>query len=447
MPRTAGFSLIELLVAMVIGLVVTLAVTSVLIRSEGSKRSSTSVNEINQTGAYTAFVLDRVIRSAGSGFSQRWSEVYGCLLDVTKVVVPPATPPLPTGAVLPIPATIAASSAFRSLTASPLPIRLAPLIIGKDLANTTGTGGEVRGDVLLVMAGSAGVGESPQPVNPTGVTNSRVVLTNTVGYRTDDLVLLADTSIASCMMQQVKFTSDPPAGTVPPGSPSGPGGSTDGELPFGNPAASDGYYKAAGNTGVNLTTYGSTGSTVALQMGSATTNRPQFFAYAVGENRTLYSYDLLNPLPSGGVDNRPDTAIADNVVEMRAVYGLDTTSPPDGIIDEWRPATGNFAASALTNGTAASRSRLRQIIAVRVGLILRTSLQERSAATTASGPMAQETFQQPTTASLTLFEGLTDVNGGSLSYTRSVTGGDALYRYRPVDITIPLRNVQLAPQL
>jgi len=419
--RTAGFSLIELLVAMAIGLVVTLAVTSVLIRSEGSKRSSTSVNEINQTGAYTAFVLDRVIRSAGSGFSQRWSEVYGCLLDVSKAG----------SAVLPVPATIAASSAFRSITASPtpLPVRLAPLIIGKDLANTTGTGAEVRGDVLLVMAGSAGVGESPQQVNAGSVSVAtsppQLLLQNTLGYATNDLVLLSDTGVsAGCMMQQVGTHAATDYGQV-------------------LPLAGD-YYKANG-TNVALTNFG--GSTIALQMGSSTTNRPQFFAYSVGENRTLFSYDLLNPLPTGGVDNRPDVAIADNVVEMRAVYGLDTTSPPDGIIDGWVPATGNFAASVLTNGSVNSRNLLRQIIAVRVGLILRTSLQERAAATIASGATAQETFQQPSTASLTLFEGLTDINGGSLSYTRSVTGGDALYRYRPVDVTIPLRNVQLAPQL
>lgn len=423
--RAAGFSLIELLVAMVIGLVVTLAVTSVLIRSEGSKRSSTSVNEINQTGAYTAFVLDRVIRSAGSGFSQRWSDVYGCLLDVSKA----------SNAVLPVSATIAAPSAFRNIKSSSttLPIRLAPLIIGRDLADTTGVGAEVRGDVLIVMAGSAGVGESPQPVNPGSVdvttTPPQLQLQNTLGYRTNDLVLLSDTGVAAgCMMQQVGTLAAASYGQV-------------------LPLAGD-YYRAAG-TNVALTSFGA--STIVMQLGSASTtqpNRPQFFAYAVGENRTLYSYDLLNPLPTGGVDNRPDVAIADNVVEMRAVYGLDTTSPPDGIINEWVRATGNFEASVLTNGSAASRNRLRQIIAVRVGLILRTSLQERSAAaaTSASGVTAQETFQQPSAASLTLFEGLTDSGGASLSYTRSVTGDDALYRYRPVDVTIPLRNVQLAPQ-
>ena len=104
-PGMSGFSLIELMVAMVIGLVVTLAISSVLIRSEGSKRSSTSVNDLNQTGAYAAFVLDRAVRSAGSGFSQRWGEVYGCQLDVSQGAGPTR--------VLPMPAAIPASSACR----------------------------------------------------------------------------------------------------------------------------------------------------------------------------------------------------------------------------------------------------------------------------------------------------------------------------------------------
>ncbi|MBC8071238.1 MAG: PilW family protein [Deltaproteobacteria bacterium] len=422
--RAAGFSLIELLVAMAIGLVVTLAITSVLIRSEGSKRSSTSVNEINQTGAYTAFVLDRVIRSAGSGYSQRWNDVYGCLLDVSKSG----------SAVLPIPATISASSAFRNITASPTPLalRLAPVIIGEGLADTTGAGAQVRGDVLLVMAGTAGVGESPQSVSVNsinlGTTPPQLQLQNTLGYSTDDLILLSDKGVASgCMIQQVG-THDP---------------TTYGQaLPL-KGSVTDSYYQAVG-THVNLEDLDGDG--IALQLGNAVTNRPQFMAYAVGDNQTLFSYDLLNPLPTGGADNRPDTPIAEGVVEMRALYGLDTTNPPDGVLDEWHGPTGDFTAAELTAGTPTARNRLRQIIAIRVGMILRTSLQERSTATSASAVTAQETYLQPSPASVTLFEGLEDAGGTSLSYVRSVTGGDQLYRYRPVDVTIPLRNVQLAPQ-
>ena len=416
--RAPGFSLIELLVAMAIGLVVTLAITSVLIRSEGSKRSSTSLNDVNQTGAYAAFVLDRAIRSAGSGFSQRWNAVYGCRLDVSKGGA----------ALLPIPATIAASSAFTNITASPtpLPLRLVPVIIAKGMADASS---EVRGDVLVVMAGTAGVGELPQSVNPGSVdastTPPQLQLQNTLGYTTDDLLLLSDPGVAGgCMMQQVGTHA---AGTY------------GGVLPL----AGD-YFRATG-TNVNLTNFGAT--TIALQLGSAVDNRPQFFAYGVGDNRTLFSFDLLKPLPTGS-DNRPDTPIADGVVEMRAIYGLDTTNPPDGVLDSWiNPVAGSgYEASVLTDGSAASRAKLRQIVAVRVGLILRTALKERSAVTSASGAAAQETFSGANAASLTLFGGVTDAGGTSLSYTRSVSGGDLQYRYRPVEVVIPLRNVQMAPQ-
>ncbi|MBC8067527.1 MAG: PilW family protein [Deltaproteobacteria bacterium] len=286
--------------------------------------------------------------------------------------------------------------------------------------------------MLLVMAGTAGVGESPQSVNVNsinlGTTPPQLQLQNTLGYSTDDLILLSDKGVASgCMIQQVG-THDP---------------TTYGQVLPLKGSVTDSYYRAVG-THVNLEDLDGDGT--ALQLGNAVTNRPQFMAYAVGDNQTLFSYDLLNPLPTGGADNRPDTPIAEGVVEMRAVYGLDTTNPPDGVLDAWQPATGNFAASVLTDGTPTSRTRLRQIIAIRVGMILRTSLQERSTATSASAVTSQETYLQPSPATVTLFEGLEDAGGTSLSYERSVTGGDQLYRYRPVDVTIPLRNVQLAPQ-
>ena len=62
-----GFSLIELMVSMAIALVVTLAVFGVLVASEDRKRTSTALNDANQTGAYAAHLIDRSIRSAGSG--------------------------------------------------------------------------------------------------------------------------------------------------------------------------------------------------------------------------------------------------------------------------------------------------------------------------------------------------------------------------------------------
>jgi type IV pilus assembly protein PilW len=392
--NNAGFSLIELLVSMVIGLVVTLAITSVLIRTEGSKRSTTSVNDINQTGAFSTYVLDRAIRSAGSGFSQSWPTSFGCQVDVRQG----------TTQILPIPAAISASSAFAGVTTTTLATRLAPVIIGKGLADA---GVQVRGDVLMVMAGTAGAAETGTPSAPNAGTAS-IALSNTLNYRSTggDMVLLADPSNpAACMVEQVSST-------------------TASSLSLGGT-----YYtgtSVGSATGMSLGTLGAT--TVIMQLGKDVDNPPQFQLFGVGDNSTLVSMDLLKPI--AGV---PDVSLADGVVEMRALYGI-ANGPTYTTLDSWvDPATVGWTADVLTNGSATSRVKLRQIVAIRLGLILRTSLQERP-----------QDWQLPTGTTLTLFSDL----GTTLQQTRALssTNGDLNYRYRTVEVTIPLRNVLMAPQ-
>lgn len=395
-----GFSLIELLVSMVIALVVTLAITSVLLRTEGSKRSTTSVNDVNQTGAYTAFVLDRAIRNAGSGFSQSWSTVYGCRLSVSKGGA----------AVLPFPTAIDSKSAFASITAGSgsLPIRMAPVIIAKGFADTKSTPVQVRGDVLMVMGGTGGGGESQQAVQePIAAGATNVTLQNAMGYLSKDLFLLADTGVpGGCMVQQVGARA----------SRSAPGTAL--------PLAS--AYTAAGGSPVQLTDFGI--NTIALQLGSEV-NPPQLQLFGVGNNNTLFSMDLLAPVVSGMV---PDVPVADGIVEMRALYGIDNNPLlPDGKIDAWVEPEDAYAASALTDGSDESKKNLRKIVAIRIGLILRTSLQERSA-----------DYKLPDGTVLKLFGDLSQ----ALWQTRALSGTELNYRYRTVEVTIPLRNVLLAPQ-
>ena len=389
----AGLSLIELLVAMAIGLVLTLAITSVLIRSESSKRSSTSVNDINQSGAYAAYVLDRVVRSAGSGFSQDWKDTYGCLLNVSNSAT----------AVLPMPAAIPATSAFTKVTAAPvLPFRLAPLIIGKDRADVASPA-ETRGDVLIVMAGTAGLGESRQPVDEaaaTPVTAGLLSLRTALGYTVKDIVLLHDTSAAAnCAMDQIGTIPLVYAGTVP---------------------LSGTYHR-------DNSTYGS--DTFVRQIGRDGANPPEFKMYGVGPNGTLVSYDLLQSAPA-------DAQVSDGVVEMRALYGLDTDS--DGKLDTWTDATGVYEDKVLTDGSGASQLNLRRIIAVRIGLILRTALQEKAKATGANATVNVEGVDASSDESRTLFAG-TDV-----SAFKRVRPDQPGYRFRTVEFTIPLRNVLLA---
>jgi len=398
--RAGGFSLVELLVSMVIALVVTMAISSVLVRSEGSKRTTTSVNDVNETALYLSYMLDRTLRSAGSGFTQRWHDAYGCVIDAARNG----------NAIMPLPS--AAPAPFNTM---PLNVRLAPVMIAKGQADGSG---EVRGDVITVMAGTAGRGDMPQAVRTSSVVtaSSSLRVTNALSYANDDIVLLADPNVAGgCMMQQVAPTN----------------GVAGDQLTF----AAGTYSRNTGSV-VTLGSFGS--STTAIQLGSMPGNSPQMLMIGVGDNSTLTSFDLMRPT------NNPDlTPLADGVIEMRALYGVDTTTPLDNVLDTWiDPVAGSgYSMAELSNGTPAAQTSMRRIVAIRVGLILRTNLQERiTERYSGQYPAGTNPASLPSTT-LTLFSDLP----AAVRQTRTIVGADNLYRYRTLEFTVPLRNSLYAP--
>ena len=404
--RHGGFSLIELLVSMVIALVVTLAISSVMIRSEGGKRTTTSVNDVNQTALYLSYMLDRTIRNAGSGFSQRWKDAYGCVLDASKA-----------GAAI-MPAAAAWPSPFNNM---PQALRLAPVLVAKGLADG---GGQVRGDVITVMAGTSGNADMPQLVRPASVipgAPSTLRVTNTLGYDNSDLVLLADQGVgAGCMLQQVAPTN----------------GVNGDQLTF-----TGGDYSRNNGSVVNLGAFG--GSTYAFQIGTIPGNAPQFQMIAVGDNSTLTSLDLLRQGAVGTTPAATATPIADGVIEMRALYGIDTSAVPDNVIDAWiDPVAGSgYSFAELTAGTPAAQTSIRRIVAVKMGFILRTSTQERVNDRYYGQYAANFNPAGLPSTTITLFSDLP----AALRQTRTIVGADNLYRYRTVEFTVPLRNSLYAP--
>ena len=369
----AGFSLVELLVAIVIGLVLTLAITSVMTRSEGTKRTINSTNDANQNGAYISYVLDRALRSAGSGYAQRWREVFGCRINAS----------LDNAALLP--RTAALPAPFAGM---PQAFRLAPVVVTRGADS----------DVLAVMTGSGGFGENSLRVLPSSVSASELRLPNTLGISGNDLVLLAEDGVG-CMLQQVS---------------NGFVGAADQQLPL-----SGRFYSATG-TDVNLTAFGVAGDAYAISLGNAVANAPQFQLIGVGDNNTLVSYDILRM-------TEPDEAIpvAEGVVQLRALYGVDNDN--DGRQDAWvDPGAAPWDSASLLDGSVVARDNLRRIVAVRVGLIIRTSLVERT---------------NVSPASITLFSDL----GAALEQTRVLSADEQRIRHRAVEVTVPLRNILLLP--
>lgn len=409
-----GLTLIELLVALVVASILSLAVFAVLSISESRKRTTTSVNDANQAGNYALYAIDKWVRSAGSGFAQSGVPPpegsafagsvmsYGCRVFAARN----NTDILPRGAGNPPPAP------FNSVnTAGVGNFRLAPVLIAPG-QTTPGVSGQAS-DVLVVMSGAAGFGEAPIPsksfIDESGTVFSaanQLNLSSGVSLAVNDLVLIADqpggTDVGPCMIQQVSAVA---GGTI---------GLTNGT----------GYGKATIGSGVNsasVTAYST--SAVAMNIGNvAGGNAPSFVLIGVGDNNTLFTYDLLQ---TNGTAAQNLQAVADGVFELQALYGVDTNN--DGRVDSWQDpgdAASPYRLAELMAGTQAAARRIAQIKAVRIGLILRTSLPER---------------EQVAPASLTLFSDL----GAGLTYTRNLTAAERVFRYRVLESTIPLRNAML----
>ncbi|RYF57535.1 MAG: prepilin-type N-terminal cleavage/methylation domain-containing protein [Comamonadaceae bacterium] len=382
--RQHGLTLIELLVAMVIGLVVTLAVTSAITFGESTKRSTTATNDMGQSGAYAAYLIDRAVRSAGSGFTQSWDlGVFGCRLNAkrgTPVILPRAT-----SSAFPAP-----FANFLGGAANNGNLRVAPLLIDKARS-------EGGSDILVVMGGNGAAGDVPRPIISGGASADILRLDNTVQLRPNDIALVTQSGVDDCLIEQVASTfADAPGNEL---------------------VTLAGNYYTAGPTAAPLATLAASGSAYFTVLGNAAANNVQFQLFGVDTNRTLFSYDLLQ---GDGTDTAK--ALADGVMEMHALYGLDTNN--DGKFDEWKApdATGYDIATML-----ASRDKMKQVVAVRVGLVLRSALLEKE------------------DVSATIPEMFTGTGTGNVRAAVALTSDDRRYRYRVVEFTIPLRNVLLLP--
>lgn len=383
-----GVTLIELMVALVVALLLSAAVFGVLKVAEGRKRTLTTVNDINQSGNYALYLIDKWVRSAGSGLVQASSFAYGCPLYAYSSA---AGQVLPRTAALPAPFDQVVSRFGASF-------RLAPVLILPG-ATTPGVSGQAS-DALVLMAASSGAASIPLPFASSGGAAATLTLGSTQGLSGSDLLLLADqqgtsTGAAACMVQQVASGFTGGSGTT---------------VPLGGAY----YAEVIGAQRLDALTP----NAVAMNLGSVSGNLPQFLLVGVGDHNVLHTYDLLQATAE------PLQQRAEGVFELHALYGVDLDADGKLSSSEWAsPAADAYAPAALAAGTKAANQVLQRIKAVRVGLILRTALPERAGSA-----------QAPAATSATLFADT------AWSFTRQFTGDELNYRYRTLELTIPVRN-------
>jgi len=392
-----GLTLIELLVAMVIGLVVVLAVTSAVTVGEAHKRSTTSTNDMNQSGSYAAYVIDRLLRSAGSGFAQTGTRgLFGCKLSASRLIGGTATTILPrTTSAFPAPFDTLLGGSGAAAAGN---LRLAPFLIAKGAAGAS--------DTLVVMGGNAAAGDVPRRIRSGFPDNSNLRLDNTIGLRNGDIGIVSKEGLEDCLLEQVS--------------------STNAELAVaGNEVLGLGgrYFTSTGAT-TSLATLAADGTSLFTPLGNVAANNLQFQLVGVNANRTLVAYDLLRAAGSGadeGTDASAMTALADGVVALYAVYGVDTDK--NGTADAWiDPGSGDYAISTLMDEPEV----IRHIVAARVVLVMKSNLLEKE-------PVME--------GDLVIFSDLPTDRRRTLT----IATEDRKYRHRVIDTTIPLRNLLLLP--
>ncbi len=378
--RIQGVSLVELMVAVVIGMVLILAITQMMIRQDRIRRSVTGINDVAQSSAYASSTLDRDLRSAGSGLAQAWRGILGCRLHVARDGVQI----LPRGSAFKAP--------FASVPADePGTIRGATFLIH-------GGAGPDGSDVLQVMSGTAGMAEVGFTAKPNSAKSAQLGVPNSLGVQAGDLALISETG-RDCMVQQLK---------------PGYAGGTNTLLEFG------GTYAAGTIDTLDLAGFSTGNLTEVSLIGNTSNNPPRFLLVGHDDKGVLYSLDVLQ---INGTD--APVVIGEGVLMLRALYGIDTNS--DGRVDSWvSPTADGWKAEQLTDGTPARQAQLLNVLAVRVGMMLRGDLLERDAVSPES---------------LTLFADLKDK---ALNVDRTLTDEERRLRVRTYEFTVPLRNTMIA---
>lgn len=265
----AGFSLIEIMVGGLIGVISILAIMQILSISEGQKRTTTGGSDAQSNGAIALYGLQRDLRQAGFGVSA--FNLLGCRVT------------LPTGGVL----------------NSIAPVTINPAFIPAGDANT---------DTLLVVYGN-----SNSPPEGDGILTASAAqpysVTTPISFAVNDYIILGPVTAPSpCLLTLTLDRVAAIAGsqlTVNPGALGAPVGVS--------PVINAPVYNL-GQTPKFLA--------YAIRGGNLT---------VCDYTANNFLNDCANAANTGNATIW--TPVSNNIVSLRVEYGRDITAPMDGIVD------------------------------------------------------------------------------------------------------------------
>ncbi len=315
----AGFSLVELMVGLTIGLIVILVVTQTLAIFEGQKRTTASGADAQQSGLMGLFAIEQDVRMAGAGFNS--IPTFSCVNFYSYYKEnSTSTPP-----------------AVQGTGFTPAPV----------LIQNGGTA--TASDQIIVRTGANFAGSVPsrliEPLSITTFSSFNLLVERSYDFTNQDLIVLVDPTFSNCTLMRVTAVNTPQrllsvasaSGQYPEYNPS----SNPGGWPTQYPAQSWVYR-------VGTTAQGGVGTRT----------------YSVDANQSLQVVDPNAALPQ---------ILASDIVNLQAQYGLSTAANTKDIAS-WVNGTGTFAAATLTgSGGVTDRQRIK---AIRVAIVARSKNRE-----------------------------------------------------------------------
>lgn len=377
-PNQHGMSLVEVLVAVAIGLIGILIITQAYLTSDNFNRSTLGESGAQTNGTIALFTVQRDLRMSGYGLAD--SRALGCG-TVNWYYDPNYSGNL--GGTLP------------NLT-------LAPVLI------TTAAG---AADTITIMYSSDADRMVPGTLTkPMPSASAELNVDGTAGFQVGDLVLLvSDTSPAVCTMEQIT-TVQSSASKIQ----HNPGGSA----PY-NPSGGTSLFPAYGT------------NSLVFNLGN-----PIVHSYTVvksdptctsGCQGSLRLNDAVLQSSTGGTPYD----LLDGIVDLKAQYGKDN-GVNNGTVSNTVYTANDGIVDSYDSTTPTTGAQWQQVIAVRLAVLARIGSYERPST---PGANCSATTALPTWSGSTSgapFNTI-DVTTGSSQ--------DRCYRYRVFETVVPLRNM------
>lgn len=377
--RQLGFSLIELMVGMVIGLLVTLVIGGVLSATEGQRRGTTQGSDAQVNGSLALYSLQRDLAVAGYGFASE-PNALGCTLQAK----------------------------FNGVDVNVFPPQLAPVFITQ--------GGAGASDQVRVLSSSKFIGGNPAALgNEAGYTLPLRIVPPL--YTPGDVTGLLPTTQYNVMSTLAVRQGDLMVAVVEPDTPCGlfqvTAAPTAGVVPRADDAT---RWNAVGHPSQAVKRADST--LTPKFAGSALVNlgRVIDLRYSVDAEQRL----VVSELDTASL-SRNERHLQSGIVMMKAMYGRDTDG--DGVVDRY-----DYATPINNNGWS-------QVLSVRVAVLARSAQFEKEEVTHAN-PLWD-------VGNATAVAGSVNCGASKCIEMQINGLADwKHYRYKLFDAVVPLRNLR-----